>query len=68
VTEDLERIGRRLAPEVLRALADHLDHVTYLAKSEIVLHHGPGGYVRMCRVALTTQVLDVRATKGVESA
>ena len=68
MTNDLERIGRRLAPEVLRALADHLENVKGLAKSEISLNHGPGGYVRMCRVSLTTQVLDVRSGKGVESA
>lgn len=41
--EDLERIGRRLTPEVLRALADHLDEITTRARSDLQIHHGDGG-------------------------
>jgi len=67
LTEDLERIGRRLAPEVLRALADHLDHVGQPGQSEAVFHHGLGGRVVGMRTSVTTTVLDVRPPKGVAS-
>jgi len=67
MTEDLERIGRKLAPDVLRKLADYLESVTAPAQSEMLWHHGPRGIVTRAEGKLFTQFLDARQGKGVES-
>ena len=64
---DLERIGRRLAPEVVRALADYLELVDAPCRSEVLLHHGPGGIVGAAEGRRVTKILDVRAPKSVPS-
>lgn len=68
MTNDLERISRRLAPEVLRALADHLEGITTSARSEVVIHHGLDGVGRGLQCHKRLKTVDVRAQGGVPSA
>ena len=64
MTDDLERIGRKLAPAVARALADYLDRIDAPCRSELALHHGPRGVVVAANGKRITTVLDVRPSKG----
>jgi len=69
VTEDLERLARHLAPEMIRDLADLLGRLTGPGQSVAIFHHGLGGKVTSMQrnVALPTTTLDARPSKGVES-
>lgn len=66
---DLERIGRRLAPEMIRDLADLLEQGVPLSRSVATFYHGLGGKVTSMEriVALPSTSLDSRPPKGVES-
>jgi hypothetical protein len=64
---DAERIAARLTPDVLRAVAEHLEGIDRTARSEIVLHHGPDGIARGVECHKRLKTVDVRATGGVPS-
>jgi hypothetical protein len=67
VNQDLERIGRKLAPHVLAALARHLESITEACESEVRFHHAPGGVARRCKTSIITPGLDVAAPLRAES-
>jgi hypothetical protein len=69
MTDDLERIGRKLAPEMIRDLADLLDLAAGPGTSVATFHHGLGGRVTSMQrtVALPNTSLDARPPKSVES-
>ena len=67
MNEDLERIGRKLAPQVLRGLADHLERITAACRSQVLLHHGPGGNVRAAKMSILVGLLDTDPPKGAGS-
>ncbi len=67
MTEDLERIGRKLAPHVITALAKHLESITEACESEVRFHHAPGGVARRLKTSIITPGLDVAAPVRAES-